>query len=149
VLRRTAIGDTGLTLDLPTVVAGAVKESQDKARHFTFGQLNEAPVVFEVIIIELGGEIPADQLDASLDALRQTLDEHGPPKAVRKGSAHRLTLHGRPAVAVEHDLGAIHLETYVEVVGAREVFVRGYSREERPASWQGIEEKVAATLVAP
>ena len=153
VLRRTPIGDTGMTIELPSSIADEETVADGKsspARVYTFGKLNEMPVMFELIVSEMKHAIPpGPSLDAYLEQARKNLDERGPAKAVRSGPAKRVTLAGdRRAVLVEHTINGYHLTTYLEVAGTHQVLVRGYSSEERPSTWQGLEAKVAGTLSA-
>jgi membrane associated rhomboid family serine protease len=148
VLRRTMIADSGLSIELPERIAGEMKiEVRHEVRVFTFGTLADSPVIFEVLVEPMSDEIPDGELDAFLEGERKTLDEKGPPRAVKTAPARRVMLGPRPGVRVDHDLeGGVHLENYLVVIGKREVLVRGYSVKDRPAAWAGLEEKVAATL---
>jgi hypothetical protein len=105
--------------------------------------------VFQVAVFPLEGAVPPDQLDALLEQERKVLDEQRPANTVTKGPAARVTLGGRPAVSVKNGLkNGVQMVSYVVVLGDREVMLQAYSTADRPATWEGIEDKVAATIVA-
>jgi len=141
-LSRVPIGDTGLTIEVPGGVA-ATREQNAKVPIWSFGTFGETPVVFEVIVSPASGDG-----DALYEEVRKALDEKAPDRWTRTAAARRITLGARPAVLVEHDVGkAVHVKTFVLYEGGQEVLIRGYSkRKQRPAAWDGMEEKVAATL---
>jgi hypothetical protein len=149
VLTRTAIGDTGLTLDLPSRIAGkpTVDDGTDgQTRIFSYGDFASAPVLFEIVVAPLddtGGDT-----NALMDGLRKGMEEHAPANFVRKGPAVRLTVGKHQAVRVEHTIKQVDVVTYVEVEAGHEVFVRCYSGADRPSSWAGVEAKVAASLAS-
>jgi hypothetical protein len=132
------------------VIAGTPEVSKGKSERsqlFSFGQIGDAPVVFEVIVVPLSGELAEDEVDAFMEQARKSLEEHAPKDFVRKGPAKRVTVGHHPAALVEHTVNGLETQTYLEVQGSFEVFVRGYANhKERPSSWAGVEEKVAGTL---
>lgn len=95
-------------------------------------------------------EILPQQVDELLEVERPELDKLQPTKDwVRTQAARRVTLGARPALRVDHDIKDTRVQTYLNVVGGREVVVRGYARKSRPKTWEGLEEKVAGSLAAP
>jgi membrane associated rhomboid family serine protease len=150
-MQRAPIGDTGLSLEVPSALAANAKsEKADTVRLYSFGSLIDAPVAFEVIVIPRADEIPSQQVDELLEAERPELDKLSPSKDwVLKQAARRVTLGSRPALRIDHDVHETHVQTYLTVAAGREVLVRGYARNSRPKSWEGLEEKVAASLAAP
>ncbi|WP_437735672.1 rhomboid family intramembrane serine protease [Sorangium sp. So ce1335] len=150
-LTRTAVGDTGVALDLPqAAVEAAAVEDLEGVRFYTYGRLPETTVMFQLAIFPLPGEVPPDQLDELLEQERRTLDERRPAGAVAKGPATRVTLGGRPAVSVRNELpNGVQVVSTIVVLGDKEVVLQAYSTKDRPASWAGIEDKVAATLGSP
>ncbi|WP_437280409.1 rhomboid family intramembrane serine protease [Sorangium sp. So ce375] len=149
-LTRTAVADTGLTLDLPEALASTASvEDIAGVRFHTYGQRPRTPVVFQVAVFPLEGEVPPDQLDAFVEQERRVLDEQRPASTVTKGPATRVTLGGRPAASVRNGLkNGVQMVSYVVVLGNREVMLQAYSTADRPATWEGIEEKVAASIRA-
>ncbi|WP_437591618.1 rhomboid family intramembrane serine protease [Sorangium sp. So ce1000] len=149
-LVRTEVADAGVALDLPEALASAASvEELGGVRFHTYGQLPRTPVVFQVAVFPLEGEVPPDQLDDLLEQERKTLDQQRPANTVTKGPATRVTLGGRPAVSVKTGLkNGVQLVSYVVVIGNREVMLQAYSVADRPATWDGIEDKVAATIRA-
>lgn len=149
VMKRAPIGDTGLSLEVPSIL-NAKSEKADAVRLYSFGNLSDAPVAFEVIVIPRSDDIPPDQVDELLEVERPELDARPPGKGwVVKQAARRVTLGSRPALRIDHDVKGTHVQTYLTVASGREVLVRGYARKARPKTWEGIEEKVAASLAAP
>ncbi|MFO0757011.1 MAG: rhomboid family intramembrane serine protease [Byssovorax sp.] len=146
-LTRTSVGTTGVVLDLPRELAGkGATEKIDTLVLHTFGNLPDVPVAFEVIVIDLPGEVPAGEIDALLEEERKEVEKAAPAGFTRKGPARRITAGSRPAVIVEYEKEGLHLEGYIVIARDREVLLRGYSLKDRPASWRGIEEKVAASI---
>lgn len=150
VLTRTAVADTGVALDLPEALASAASvEELAGVRFHAYGQLPRTPVVFQVAVFPLEGAVPPEQLDALLEQERKVLDEQRPANTVTKGPASRITLGGRPAVSVKNGLkNGVQMVSYVVVLGDREVMLQAYATADRPATWEGIEDKVAATIRA-
>ena len=148
VLERTAIGNTGLSLEVPA--AGAHRPEVMVEQGMTrvdFGSLREQPVMFEAVVAPLIRAPRRDELDSFLEKNRQDLDQHAPPKWKQTAPAKRIALGDLPAIVVEHDANAdTHVKSYQVVVGANEVLVRAYAGKERPKTWEGIEEKVVATV---
>ena len=148
VLERTAIGHTGLSLEVPAEGAKSpqitVKEGLTRV---DFGTRRDQPVMFEAVVAPLTRAPRRDELDAFLEKKRDELDQHAPPNWKRTAPAKRIALDGGPAILVEHDASAdVHVKSYLLVVGANDVIVRAYGGKERPKTWNGIEEKVAATV---
>jgi rhomboid protease GluP len=151
VFERATIGNGSLTIELPKLLLERrVEETRGSAIVTTFGRLEESPMVFEVIVVDL--KMPLETLAAELEALleseRKALDEQAPDKAKRLAPASRVQLGTRPAVKVEHELNGVKFTTYLFVVGHQEVVVRGYQSKRMPATWSGATEK-AATSVMP
>ncbi|AGP34696.1 rhomboid family intramembrane serine protease [Sorangium cellulosum] len=150
-LTRVAVADTGVALDVPETLARitAVEDLNGIPFH-TYGRLPQTPVVFQIAVFPLDGEVPPDQVDALLEQERKTLDEHRPANTVKKGPAERVELGGRPAVSVRNELkNGVQMVSYIVVLGGREVVLQAYSTMNRPVSWAGIEDKVAATIALP
>ncbi|XYI00273.1 rhomboid family intramembrane serine protease [Sorangium sp. So ce1128] len=147
-LTRTAVADTGVALDLPESLARAASEEEENGvRLHTYGRLPDTPVVFQLIVVPRQGETTPDQVDADLEQARKELDEMPPEDAARKGLATRITLGGRPALSVRHELkNGIQVVSYIVVLEDRDVFLKAYVAADRPASWGGIEDRVAATI---
>lgn len=147
-LTRTAVADTGVALDLPESLArAAYVEDLDGVRFHMYGRLPETPVVFQLAVVPLEGEVPPDQVDELLEQERKMLDERRPANAVTRGPARHVDLGGRPAVSVRNELkNGVQMASYIVVLGDREVVLQAYSAKDRPASWNGIEDKVAATI---
>lgn len=147
-LARTAIADTGVSIEIPSYAAR--KPSVSKANGHTvvsFGSFQDSPVVFEVVIAPRPEEVPAEQLDAYMEQARKELADASPPKWIPRGEAKRVNLGKRPALMMEHDFGKARVRTYYQTIGANEVFVRSYGAPERPMAWAGIEERVAASVL--
>ncbi len=148
VLERTAIADTGLSLEVP---AAAAKQKELSVKEGTtrvdFGSLQDAPVMFELVVAPLPHAPSPDEMDTILEQTRESMDTHAPSTWTRTSPAQRVTLIDREVVLVEHDASkAVHVKTYVVVAGAYELLVRGYARKDRPTAWRGIEERVAASV---
>ncbi len=147
-MTRTAVADTGVALDLPESLARAASvEDLNGVRFHTYGRLPETPMMFQLAVFPLGGEVPPDRVDELLEQERKQLDEHRPANSTTKGPATRVDLGGRPAVSLRSELkNGLQRVSYILVLGDREVVLQAYSTKDRPASWSGIEDKVAATI---
>lgn len=149
-LQRTTVGATGVSLELPTAVLEDVERSGEKTVDvFTYGKLGRTTMVFEVIHNRFPEEVPSGDVDALLEQERKELDDHSPSGAKSAGPAQTITLGARKALWIRHELNGVQLETYLVVFGDHEVLVRSYALPSRPASWRGIERKVAETVSAP
>ncbi|WP_438027801.1 rhomboid family intramembrane serine protease [Sorangium sp. So ce233] len=147
-LERTAVADTGVALDLPETLARTTSMDEvDGLRLHSYGRLPETPMMFQLAILPRPEEMTPDQIDAHLEQGRKALDEEPPEAAVTKSRATRLTLGGRPALSVRHKhQNGIELVTYIVALEDRDVLLKAYVAADRPASWAGIEDRVAATL---
>ena len=149
-LQRTAVGATGVSLELPKAVLENVDHrSEANVEVFTYGRLNRTPMVFEVIHNRFPEAVSLEDLDELLEQERKELDSHAPEGAKRLGATETLTLGGRKALRIRQELNGIQLETYLLVFGDHEVLVRSYALPSRPTSWSGIERKVAESVSEP
>lgn len=151
-LQRTTLGDTGISLELPSVVLRDVshlEKSPGKSLDvFSYGTLKRTPMAFEILHFPLEQPIPPGEIDAFLDQERQAVDKQKPDGATITIPAEIVTLGARKAVRREHTEGMLHVETYVLVVGGHEVILRAYATPSRPESWAGIERKVVESVSA-
>ncbi len=148
-LQRAAVGATGVSLELPEALLEAVDHSsQGTVEVFTYGRLNRTPMVVEVIHNRFPESVPVEDLDALLEQERKEL-KRTLEGAKLLGAAETITLGGRKALRIRQEVNEIQLETYVLVFGDHEVLVRGYALPSRPASWSGIERKVAESVGEP
>lgn len=148
VLARTPIGETGLSIELPTATLTPTTFEQvpPSISVFTFGKLPDAPVAFEILVAPLSGELTPEELEALLQEEGKQLEANPPGKFKRTKAAARVTIGSRPAVLVEHEQENLLLRSYVVVIGDREVVVRGYALKDRPAAWNNVEQAVAASI---
>ena len=151
-LQRTSVGDTGISLELPSVVLGDVSRAE-KGRGtnvdlFTFGTLKRAPMAFEILHRRLSRVVPEGDVDGFLEQERKALDKQAPEGATSTMPAQVITLGGHKALRREHTEKTLHVETYLLLVGDHEVIIRAYSTPTRPASWGDVERKVAETVTA-
>jgi membrane associated rhomboid family serine protease len=146
-MRRVAVPSAHVSIEVPALIADQVTiERRGQIEVAGFGQLSSSPVAIEVLAVPLEGELTPQQIDEFLEHERRSLDEESPEGAVRRGPARRVTIGSHRGAVVEHDLKGVALTTYIVVVGTREILVRGYARKERPTTWIGLEEKVAASI---
>ncbi|WP_437726261.1 rhomboid family intramembrane serine protease [Sorangium sp. So ce861] len=147
-LMRTAVADTGLALDVPATLAGTVSvDEADGLRFHTYGRLPDTPMMFQLAVVPRADELAPEQLEAELEQGRKALDEAPPEEGVTKSRATRTTLGGRPALSVRHKhKNGVELAIYIVALEDRDVILKAYAAADRPASWAGIEDKVAATI---
>lgn len=151
VLERVRVADTGLVVDLPGVISTSPQvETTSDARVFTYGSLQTAPVVVQVIVNVLPQTVPDGQLDEFLDHERQAMQDMSAPKAQRKGDARITTVGARRFAFVTHEFqNGVTSRTWASALGDREVAVRVSSMQDRPAAWAGIDERIVASLQLP
>jgi rhomboid protease GluP len=113
---------------------------------FSYGKLQDQPVVFEVIAATLSAEIQPEEMDAFLEEERKATESTPPANFTRKGPATRITAGGRPAIYAEYEKDALLIKSYIVVLGDREIILRGYSFKERPPAWNDVEAKVVSSL---
>jgi rhomboid protease GluP len=147
VLTPVRVADTGVTMEMPSVIAGPpVEQPQGNLRSFTFGDLAHTPAVVEVVVNVLPQVVPSEQLDEILQVERKAVQEASPPGAQRKQDAKIVTVGGRRFVFVAHVINRITLQTWVSVFRDREVMLRIYSVPDLPTSWAGIENRIVGSL---
>jgi membrane associated rhomboid family serine protease len=149
---RTPLGDTGLSVELPTVVMAkslGVERPQPNVRIWSYGDLAQSPVVVELVVEQLEGPVPPEGTDAFIEELRQVAQNAPLEGHTRQGDAKRIELEGRPAVFVEYRLkNNVPVRTYEVVVNDRVVIVRGYILDDEATGWSGVEKRIAASIRA-
>jgi hypothetical protein len=149
-LARVPVGDTGLTVEVPEGFT-AVKGPADHDGTIVSFVGSGMPVLqFEVVVANLPEAPTAGEMDATIEGLRAELDATAPPGWTRTQPATKTTIGAKPAVLAQfHTDKGTDVTSYGVVVGSHLALVRGYaSKSARPASWVGIEQRVAAS-VAP
>jgi membrane associated rhomboid family serine protease len=146
-LARVPIGATGLTVEMPegfTAIAEPTKSGSTIVSFVSSGM----PVLFEIVVADLSGAPAPDEVDAAIDEIRQELDGKAPPGWTRTAPATKTKIGGRPAVLMQlHTDKGDDVRGYAVIEGARLVLVRGYAQKpKRPPAWEGIEERVAASV---
>jgi membrane associated rhomboid family serine protease len=150
-LERVRIPKTSLSLELPKLVlrgAFYAETKHEDARIFSYGNLYETPVAFEIVVSEFPEATPVDQLDLAMEENRKALDAQGPLNAVKSGSATRVKVGKHEAVRVAHRLGGVELLSYLVLAGRYAVLVRGYGIPPRPSMWSSAEETVASSITS-
>jgi hypothetical protein len=105
-------------------------------------------MTFDVIVERLAEERSVEEIRALLEDEKKRVNEEAPySNAKRVGEARIVKVGPYDAVLVDHVAeGVVKMRTYVLVVGARLVLVRGYAGKDRAEGWKGMEEKVAGSL---
>jgi rhomboid protease GluP len=146
-LSRVPIGDTGLTVEVPeglTAVQGPGNHGSTVVSFVGSGM----PVRFEIVVGSLPQAPTAEEMDATMAGIRAELDAKAPPGWTKNGAATKTTIGAKPAVLAQfHTDKGTDVTSYGVVVGSHLALVRGYaSKSDRPASWVGIEQRVAASV---
>lgn len=150
VFQRTALGETGFTVELPDRIAKHLKIEQHGAVPvFAFGNFPESPVAFEFVASELPPEVRTQDVETTLEQLRAVANLVSPPEFTRVAPAERVTVAGHPAVRVDYTLNDVSMRTYMFVLRGHEVLMRCYTLGQLPQAWVGAEERVAASLLQP
>ncbi len=147
VLTSVDVADTGLTLEIPSGIAGPPsEETKDRIRIFSFGSLAKEPVAVEVLVAKLEAAVAPEELEEFLQVEQKALQDASLPDTQRIGDATIVTVGGRRSATVAHRINQVSLRTWVLVFGDREIILRVYAIPDRPPSWAGIEEKIAASV---
>jgi len=150
VLGRIAVGDTGLTIELPSVLATIPHENREgTVRAFTYGDLKQTPCVVEIILNTLPQVIPPEQLDDVLVAEQKALQDSVPPGAQRTQPAAIVTVGNRRFASAIHTIDRVTMKSWASVLRDREVLVRVYSTPDLPLAWAGLDERIVASLQLP
>ncbi|APR87251.1 Hypothetical protein A7982_12600 [Minicystis rosea] len=143
VLQRTTIGDTGISLEVPTVAEKKPRPSDGGTTITSFGTLRTLPVAF---LVTVSGIVDAPEEELLAEAQKASEDD-----ASSAGNTRRQTMIGgrRALVEVHAKEKLVEGVTYTMVAGGRLVRVFAFARVDRSDAWKGIEEKVAATVRGP
>jgi membrane associated rhomboid family serine protease len=145
-MARVPLGDSGITVEVPEEARVSTEESGG-TKIYSVLSSGSMPVSFELIVLPLDSAPGPEDLEATLEQLRKDLDGASPPKWTRTTPARRATAGARPAVFTTFDADkGVKVRAYAVIEGASVVLVRGYARKDRPKAWEGIEEKVAASV---
>jgi hypothetical protein len=147
VLTYVQVADTGVSVEVPRGLAGAMKEEKlEGARDFVFALPASEPLVVELAIVSHPDAVPPAELETFMEAERKAFEETALPGAQREGNATLVTIGGRRFATVAHRVKGIPLRSWVSILGRSEVVLRVYSLPNRPRSWAGVEEKIVASL---
>ncbi|MEZ4299574.1 MAG: rhomboid family intramembrane serine protease [Polyangiaceae bacterium] len=142
------IGNSGLEISLPQQLAEARKEEKEPSfTRYTYGTPGD-PVVIDVALEPLSGEVSDEVVEAELEALQKAVGEHaeagveskGPPRIEQVGK-RRAVIDRRRVVKAKIDVTVWHF-----VIGSRLVVMRAFVPEGRPTGWIGVEEKIAESI---
>lgn len=146
VLVRVEVADTGISLELPDRVAGPPRTSDGWGRReFVFTTVAE-PLAVELMVLWMPSELTADELREHLETLRKQLDGATPEGLTRSAATQTATIGGRPALHVRYTMPGFEVPSRVLVLGDRTLVVRVYLDADRPASWAGVEQRIAASI---
>jgi membrane associated rhomboid family serine protease len=149
VLERVRVADTGLAVEVPSVVSKSLhEETRDAVRVFNYGDLGDAPVVVEVIVNVLPHPVLAEQLDDFLESERQAMMQDATvPNAQRQGDARIVTVGARRFASATYVFkNRVTMRSWATALGDSEVVLQVLSLPDRPAAWTGIEDKIVASL---
>jgi len=150
VLGRIPVGDTGLTIELPSVLARIPHENREGTlRAFTYGDFKQTPCVVEIVLNMLPQAIPPEQLDEVLIADQKALQDSVPPGAQRTQPAAIVTVGNRRFASVTHMIDRVTMKSWASVLRDRDVLVRVYSTPDLPLAWAGLDERIVASLQLP
>ncbi len=149
VFARTPLGDSGVSVELPTVVAAAATGEESPLpdlRLWSFGDADKMPVLVEVSVYQVDAALAPEDLDTFVAELVQ--EAKTPPENFRiQGEPKRVDVGGRPAVFVEYRLkNNVPVPTYQVVVKNRVVTVRGYFLDKNVPGWSDVAERIAASV---
>lgn len=149
---RTPIGDSGLSLELPTVVAAKSVGPESPApevRIWGFGDADESPVLLEILVTQLEAAVAPEETEAFLEERLQQAKKAQPENHELQGAPTRVDLEGRPAVYVEYRLQKkVPVRAYEMLVNDREVIVRCYFLDDKRSAWRGIDRRIAGSIRA-
>ena len=147
---RTPLGDTGVSVELPTVVVASDighESPQPNTQVFSYGDPAQSPVLVEIVILELDAPLPPDQADAFIEELRQRTQSSPPEDYKVHVAPKRVDVGGRPAMFVEYRLEKnLPVRTYQMLLNDRVVTVRGYILDDDATGWREVEKRIAASV---
>lgn len=150
-LVRAEVAESDVTIEIPRDLAAARKVERDEhGVRTTFGAPGN-PVVIDVAVQRLEGDIPAENLAAELEDLRGQIQGRTEEGVVRQGAVAVETVGGRRCVVERARVLKVKVDVTAWrcVLGPRLVMVRGFVPEGRPKSWEGVEQKAAASIAVP
>jgi rhomboid protease GluP len=146
-LTQVQVADTGIAVDLPRGIA--TSPTREDASGYTlhrYGDLRTWPVIAEVIVVALPKELSPEEAEQQLQSELQQLEGKSPPGLELKSGPKIETLGGRRFVTVQHHTTNVSVHYWLTVVGDREVIVRIYARDDRPASWNDVEQGIVTSV---
>lgn len=150
VLERTAIGATGVTMELPVGLRDRFEQvTEDGDTSYVYGKVGVDPFLFEISVDDAGGALSPDDVETALEELRKLIEN-------QTDTRHTVVTPGRivpvgPLRAVLRETklkNDVLVRTFVVLAGAKVVTVRGYGLDGRPKAWDGVEERIAGSIEA-
>jgi membrane associated rhomboid family serine protease len=143
-LRTVALGETGLSLDIPESIAGALqRHAQHSVELFDYVVAGE-PLAVEVVVVSLGAK-PGDP-EVALGVIGKAMESAQLQGAQRLGPATTVGVGARRFTTVKYRLSAASIQAWATIMGDREVIVRVVSFGDLPSGWAGLPEKIVASL---
>lgn len=150
VLGRIPVGDTGLTVELPSVLARIPVEGREGAvRVFTYGDLRQTPLAVQIIVHVLPQAISPEQLEDALAAEKKAMEDNPPAGAKRTQPAAIVTVGDRRFAALTQTIDRMTAKSWASLIRDREVVVQIYSLPDVPIEWARLDERIVASLQLP
>jgi membrane associated rhomboid family serine protease len=146
-LTYVQLADTGVSVEVPRGLAGALKEEKmEGGRDFVFARPESEPLIVELGIIYHPDAPRPEEIETIMESERKAFEEASPAGLQREGAATLVTIGGRRFATVAHRANGVPLRSWISLFGRREVVLRVYSLPSRPSSWAGVEDKIVASL---
>jgi rhomboid protease GluP len=146
VLTRVVVADTGVSLELPSLIAERpVDESKGFFRTLGFGAQLQEGMAVEVSVRSRFTSLAPDELDRQLEVAR-SLAGNVPPGAEQIDAAKVVKVRGHSFLALSYRMNAVTVRIWMSIFGHRQVILRIYRRAGLPSSWAGIEDAIVASL---
>ncbi|MBK8253845.1 MAG: rhomboid family intramembrane serine protease [Polyangiaceae bacterium] len=148
IFERKNVGQSGVYFNLPKrLIENEKVEKETDFTRYTYGVPGD-PVVVDIAIQPLDGDIPSDQLERELEEVRKQVESSREEGVEQKGPVAIETVAGRRAVVkrVRVTKSEVDVVIYQFVVGPRLVMLRTFVPPGRPKSWIGVETQIAESV---
>jgi rhomboid protease GluP len=146
VLQQVQIGDTGLRVRLPSVIAARPEiERRDITQTFSYGDLRRSPLAVEIVVTSLPAPLAPGEMRAAM-LLLQAAAAAAPPDTLSSTAPVITSVGGRPTVTVERRMKSYVQRSWLSIVGSRRVILQVYYLPDCPPAWIQIQDRIAESL---
>ena len=145
---QVAVGDTGLSFEMPYPPGPPITETKQGMQLFTFGRLDAHPIAVEVVHHLLDATVQPAEMAEIMAAEIDGLNKSPLPNSQLLAPAQLVTIGGRQAAFVIAQLKTVTVHTWISIHGDREVALRVYAVSGINPAWTAAIDRIAASLSA-